>query len=189
LSRGFSEGSVKLAEPSIGHGAREHISSGLLISPEACRCPELDDLLCEPDWSGYAGGFSWPRRVERAGLHQDRLRRERKKSLQPPQRLPAPSTPRRYAQSFEIGCNGSYASPTDPGNAQIPIARSGNGALPTRGFLLWRFSDAGPAAKRWQASVKGRHPKTFTIADFRAWRFQRAVDAMPTPGPCSRSAE
>ena len=27
------------------------------------------------------------------------------------------------------------------------------------------------------------------IADFRAWRFQRAVDAMPTPGPCSLSAE
>jgi hypothetical protein len=25
-----------------------------------------------------------------------------------------------------------------------------------------KFSDAGPAAKRWQASVKGRHPKTFT---------------------------
>ena len=41
------------------------------------------------------------------------------------------------------------------------------GALPTRGFLPWRFSNAGPASARRQAPMKGRHPKTFTKADLR----------------------
>ena len=39
------------------------------------------------------------------------------------------------------------------------------GALPTRGFLPCRFSNAGPVSARRQASAKGRHPKTFTEAD------------------------
>jgi protein-S-isoprenylcysteine O-methyltransferase Ste14 len=41
------------------------------------------------------------------------------------------------------------------------------GALPTRGFLPWRFSNAGPVSARRQASAKGRHPKTFTNCDLR----------------------
>jgi hypothetical protein len=40
----------------------------------------------------------------------------------------------------------------------------GIGALPTRGFLLWRHSDAGPRPERRQASGNGRHPKPFTGA-------------------------
>jgi hypothetical protein len=34
---------------------------------------------------------------------------------------------------------------------------------PNRGFLPWRFSDAGPECA--VPSVMGRHPKTFTFAD------------------------
>ena len=46
--------------------------------------------------------------------------------------------------------------------AQIPIAHAAPPTYPSRGFLPWRFSDAGrPCARR---TVSGRHPKTFTLA-------------------------
>jgi hypothetical protein len=51
------------------------------------------------------------------------------------------------------------------------------GALPTRGFLPWRFSNAGPVSARRQASAKGRHPKTFTRPDI------SAHDRGPFPRP------
>src|SRR5205807_5052079 len=42
------------------------------------------------------------------------------------------------------------------------IGRSGGDGLPTRGFLPWRFSNAGLVFGGQQWSMKGRHPKTFT---------------------------
>jgi hypothetical protein len=47
-------------------------------------------------------------------------------------------------------------------NFTLPERRS----LPTsRWDLPWRFSNAGSISARSRASVKGRHPKTFTKAD------------------------
>jgi hypothetical protein len=46
---------------------------------------------------------------------------------------------------------------------QIPIAQPRHPRAPSRGFLPWRFADAGPvcaAPPPW-----GRHPKTFTKGD------------------------
>ena len=51
-----------------------------------------------------------------------------------------------------------------PGGGVSLDGQSWIGVLPTRGFLPWRFSNAGPASARRQASMKGRHPKTFTEA-------------------------
>ena len=46
--------------------------------------------------------------------------------------------------SFEIIFDSrSGRSTTDANNSQIPIGRGGGDALPTRGFLPWRFSNAG----------------------------------------------
>ena len=45
---------------------------------------------------------------------------------------------------------------------QIPIVRASLPTCPSRGFLPWRFADAGPRARR--TTVMGRHPKTFTKA-------------------------
>ena len=46
---------------------------------------------------------------------------------------------------------------------QIPLAARHHHTFPHRGFLHWRFADAGPGVRR--ATVMGRHPKTFTEAD------------------------
>ena len=46
---------------------------------------------------------------------------------------------------------------------QIPIAHAAPPSCPSRGFLPWRFADAGPvcaAPPSW-----GRHPKTFTNSE------------------------
>ena len=45
----------------------------------------------------------------------------------------------------------------------IPIASDAPPRPISRGFLPWRFADAGPGARG--AAVMGRHPKTFTLAD------------------------
>ena len=75
----------------------------------------------------------------------------------------------RYAPTFQIVFDGHRDhSPTDAGDSQIPMARFGDGALPPRGCLPWRFSNAGPLSARRQPSVKGRHPKIFTEAAIRA---------------------
>ena len=47
---------------------------------------------------------------------------------------------------------------------QIAIVRDEPPRLPSRGFLPWRFSDAGRPC-RAAPSVSGRHPKTFTFCD------------------------
>src|SRR5713101_6699941 len=46
---------------------------------------------------------------------------------------------------------------------QIPIACDAPSRPTSRGFLPWRFSDAGPGVRG--AVIMGRHPKTFTISD------------------------
>jgi hypothetical protein len=54
-------------------------------------------------------------------------------------------------------------------------------ALPSqtsRGFLPWRFADAGPRVRG--ATFMGRHPKTFTFPDFDAGNHQ--VRSPPTIG-------
>jgi hypothetical protein len=53
-----------------------------------------------------------------------------------------------YARNFEVITDGS--------------ARHQH-TFPHRGFLPWRFSDAGP--QQALASHLGRHPKTFTLAE------------------------
>ena len=76
----------------------------------------------------------------------------------------------RLATTFERRSNYSASSVRGP---RIPIDRAYDiDALPTRGFLLWRLSNAGhfPAWRR--STVVGRHPKPFTKADSRkrnAW--------------------
>ena len=45
-------------------------------------------------------------------------------------------------------------------SAEIPIASDAPLRHISRGFLPWRFADAGPAARG--AVIIGRHPKTFT---------------------------
>ena len=50
-------------------------------------------------------------------------------------------------------------SQTDARGHQIPIGHLGDiDALPTRGFVPWRLSDAGPVPARRQWSLPGRHP-------------------------------
>jgi hypothetical protein len=49
---------------------------------------------------------------------------------------------------------------------QIPIARAEPLNSSSRGFLPWRFSDAGPRSPPPRQSL-GRHPKTFTEGDIR----------------------
>ena len=71
----------------------------------------------------------------------------------------------RLATTFERRSNYSASSVRGP---RIPIDRAYDiDALPTRGFLLWRLSNAGhfPAWRR--STVVGRHPKPFTKADIR----------------------
>ena len=66
----------------------------------------------------------------------------------------------RLATTFERRSNYSASSVRGP---RIPIDRAYDiDALPTRGFLLWRLSNAGhfPAWRR--STVVGRHPKPFT---------------------------
>src|SRR6266851_4467847 len=46
---------------------------------------------------------------------------------------------------------------------QIPIACDAPSCPTSRGFLPWRFADAGPGVRR--AVIMGRHPKTFTQPD------------------------
>ncbi len=46
---------------------------------------------------------------------------------------------------------------------QIPIACDAPSRQTSRGFLPWRFADAGPGVRG--AVIMGRHPKTFTITD------------------------
>src|SRR6266568_7325207 len=48
---------------------------------------------------------------------------------------------------------------------QIPIACDAPSRPTSRGFLPWRFADAGPGVRG--AVIMGRHPKTFTKADIR----------------------
>jgi len=48
----------------------------------------------------------------------------------------------------------------DPAPKHTHSSQRRIGALLTRGFLPWRFSNAGPVSARRQVSVKGRHPKT-----------------------------
>ena len=51
-------------------------------------------------------------------------------------------------------------SPPHPRRSNPHSARAHRPRLPHRGFLPWRFSDAGPRARG--AASWGRHPKTFT---------------------------
>jgi len=46
---------------------------------------------------------------------------------------------------------------------EIPIAPDAPHCPTSRGFLPWRFADAGPGVRR--ATVMGRHPKTFTNSE------------------------
>src|SRR5882757_1587285 len=46
---------------------------------------------------------------------------------------------------------------------QIPIACDAPSRSTSRGFLPWRFADAGPGVRG--AVIMGRHPKTFTTAE------------------------
>ena len=62
---------------------------------------------------------------------------------------------------------------------QIAIVRDEPPRLPSRGFLPWRFSDAGRPC-RAAPSVSGRHPKTFTTADLT--RSQSHVRFTPESG-------
>ncbi len=55
---------------------------------------------------------------------------------------------------------------------QIPIACDAPSRPTSRGFLPWRFADAGPGVRG--AVIMGRHPKTFTKADIR-------LRSMPSP--------
>jgi hypothetical protein len=48
-------------------------------------------------------------------------------------------------------------------SAEIPIASDAPLRHISRGFLPWRFADAGPAARG--TVIMGRHPKTFTMGD------------------------
>jgi hypothetical protein len=48
-------------------------------------------------------------------------------------------------------------------SAEIPIASDAQLRHTSRGFLPWRFSDAGPRVRG--AAIMGRHPKTFTQPD------------------------
>jgi hypothetical protein len=48
-------------------------------------------------------------------------------------------------------------------SAEIPIASDAPPRHISRGFLPWRFADAGPAARG--TVIMGRHPKTFTFSD------------------------
>jgi hypothetical protein len=48
-------------------------------------------------------------------------------------------------------------------SAEIPIASDAPLRHISRGFLPWRFADAGPAARG--AVIMGRHPKTFTTTE------------------------
>ena len=58
-------------------------------------------------------------------------------------------------------------SPPATGHPQIPIDRAyGSSALPTRGFVLGRLSNAGPNRATRSARARGRRPKPFTLADF-----------------------
>jgi len=52
-----------------------------------------------------------------------------------------------------------------PAADEIPIASDVPPRPTSRGFLPWRFSDAGPGVRG--AVVMGRHPKTFTSTDVR----------------------
>src|SRR5207247_10358475 len=58
----------------------------------------------------------------------------------------------------------SYSLTRSTRGTQIPIARDEPPRLPSRGFLPWRFSDAGRPCAR-HPSLSGRHPKTFTLPD------------------------
>src|SRR5229473_1881314 len=49
---------------------------------------------------------------------------------------------------------------------QIPIACDAPSRPTSRGFLPWRFADAGPGVRG--AVIMGRHPKTFTDSDMRS---------------------
>src|SRR6266704_5392710 len=46
---------------------------------------------------------------------------------------------------------------------QIPIACDAPSRPTSRGFLPWRFADAGPGVRG--AVIMGRHPKPFTLAE------------------------
>src|SRR6266568_955866 len=46
---------------------------------------------------------------------------------------------------------------------QIPIACDAPSRPTSRGFLPWRFADAGPEVRG--TVIMGRHPKTFTTGD------------------------
>jgi len=88
----------------------------------------------------------------------------------------------RLATTFERRSNYSASSVRGP---RIPIDRAYDiDALPTRGFLLWRLSNAGhfPAWRR--STVVGRHPKPFTEADLPA-RFHNGP-YMRLPGNSDR---
>ena len=47
--------------------------------------------------------------------------------------------------------------------AEIPIASDAKPRRNSRGFLPWRFADAGPPMRG--NTIMGRHPKTFTISE------------------------
>ncbi|MET4292171.1 hypothetical protein ABIB06_003053 [Bradyrhizobium sp. LB8.2] len=68
---------------------------------------------------------------------------------------------------------------------RIPIAPDVPPRPTSRGFLLWRFSYAGPRARG--AIIVGRHPKTFTIGDIRDVRGRRRQQANSLASYCSRT--
>jgi hypothetical protein len=72
-----------------------------------------------------------------------------------PDRIVAPSIARRTDPQL--------TSATDA-SAEIPIASDARPQHISRGFLAWRFADAGPAVHAAPPSW-GRHPQTFTISD------------------------
>ena len=66
-------------------------------------------------------------------------------------------------------CRCSDRSEAHARTRQIPIGHLGDiNALPTRGFVPWRLSNAGRIQARRHSSAKSRHPKPFTAADIGA---------------------
>ena len=93
----------------------------------------------------------------------------------------------------------SDRSTTDASDSQIPIGRSGGDALPTRCFLLWRFSNAGllsrtamvnegPASENLHSS--GRHAKAWLMSAIRSSGCSIPIDMRTNDGviPISRRA-
>ena len=112
--------------------ARRNQDRHVMIEIASAATPQLSSLL--------------PPRRRRSpndapGAFREHGRREKYDPIAARERFP------RYTLSFEIIFDShSDRSTTDASDSQIPIGRSGGDALPTRGFLPWRFSNAGPVS-------------------------------------------